>query len=204
MNCTLEQITLAVAECQAGNNFDENFRTIFVCCYGKVLRFFQKHNLRAADCEDLTQEVFLRVYRNITHVRNPAAFMAWLWMIVRRVFFDYLAEHRLTNAMFLSLESFNEEDEQFALDVADLSLESNPQEMVLDDEFEKIYWEAVNSLPGQMRNCTWHYLQGCTYQQIADLMGLSRGAVSKHLFDARAKIKAYLKRRYGGSLPDEL
>lgn len=205
MNCTKEQIDLVIAKCQATNKPGENFRPIFECYYPIVLRFFQRQNLKTADCEDLTQDVFLRVYRHIGSFRGESAFATWLFVIARRRFLDYLHEQGLTQQVGLERpESENEDDEQLALDIVDLSLESNPHDMALDGEFKKIYREAVDSLPGQMRSCTWLRLQGHTYQIIADRLGLSRGAVSKHLYDARGKIKAYLKRRYGDSLPDEL
>lgn len=206
MNCTKEQIELAIAECQAGNDFDENFRTIFVCCYERVVRYFKAQRIKkAADCEDLTQDVFLRVYRHIGSFRREASFETWLFAIARRRFLDYLREQRLTNQAGHAMpETFNEEHEQLARDIVDLSLGSNPGEMILDDEFKKIYLEALNSLPGQMRKCMWLCLEGHTYQQIADLLGLNRGTVSKHLYDARERIKAYVKRRYEDSSPDEL
>jgi len=209
MNCTNEQINLAIAKCQAVTEPGENFRPIFDCYYQKVLRYFKaQNNVRAEDCEDLTQEVFLLVYKNIKQFRKDAAFTTWLRPIMRNHLVDYLRKQGLTkqtkHAMPISLESFNEEHEQLALDIVELSLRSNPHEMNLDDEFKKICRDAINSLPGQMRSCTWLRLQGHTYKKIADHLGLSRGAVSKHLHDARAKIKVYLKRRYGDSLPDEL
>jgi RNA polymerase sigma-70 factor, ECF subfamily len=206
MNCTKEQIESAIAERQAGNNPGEKFRPIFECYYERVIRYFKAQRiLKAADCEDLTQDVFLRVYRHIGGFRNEASFTTWVLTIARNRFFDYLREQRLTNqAGHAKPESFNEEHEQLARDIVDLSLESNPREMILEKEFTKIYREALNSLPGQMCSCLLLRLEGYTYQQIADRLELNRGTVSKHLYDARAKIKAYLKRRYGGSLPDDL
>jgi RNA polymerase sigma-70 factor, ECF subfamily len=207
MNCTKEQIDLVIAKCQAVDEPGENFRPLFECYHARVLRYFRaQNNVRAEDCEDLTQEVFLLVYRNIKGFRKDAAFMTWLRPIMRNHLVDYLRKNGLTkqtkHAPPVSLESFNDEHDQLALDIVDLR--SNPHEMDLDDELKEICREAINSLPGQMRSCTWLRLQGHTYQKIADRMGLSRGAVSKHLHDARAKIKVFMKQRYGNSLPDEL
>ena len=210
MNCTLEEITLAVTQCQAGYNIDENFRTIFDCNYGMVFGFLKKQKgLKAEDCEELTQEVFLRVYKNLKDFRHESELATWLWRIMYRVFLDYLRRQRLTNqvghAIPVTLENFNEEHEQLAMDIVDLSLGSNPEKMTLDQEFKRFCREALNSLPDRMRRCMLFCLQGYTHQQIADLLGLSnRGTVSKQIFDARAKIRAYLKQRYGDSFPDEL
>ena len=205
MNCTKEQIELVIAECQAKSEPGESFRPILDCYYKRVLQFFQAKNTKPEDCDDLTQDVFVRVYRKIGGFRGESAFPTWLLAIAENRLRDYFRRQRRINQREQALsESFNEEHEQFAQDIVDLSLGSNPQERTLDEEFEKNYEDAVNSLPRQMRRCMLFCLQGYTYQQIADLMGLSRGAVSKHLSDARAKIAAYLRRIYGDSLPDEL
>lgn len=206
MNCTKEQIKLVIAECQAVNEPGEKFRPIFDCYYERVLGFLRsRRSLRPEDCEDLTQEVFLRVYRHIRAFRGEAAFTTWLLTIARNRFLDYLDEQGLNNQAGHALpESFNEEHEQLARDIVDLSLESNPHEKALDQEFKKIYREAINSLPPKMRNCMLLRLQGYTYKEIARLTEIDRGTVSKHLHDARAKIKAYLKRRFEGPLPNEL
>ena len=190
MNCTKEQIKLVIAECQAVNEPGEKFRPIFDCYYGKVLGFFRsQRNLRPEDSEDLTQEVFLIVYRKIKLFGHKSSFTTWLWAIMRNHLVDYFRTQRPANQVGQALpESFNEEHEQLARDIVDLSLDSNPYQIAL----KNICREALNSLPSQMRSCTLLRLQEYTYQEIADELGLTRGAVSKHLHDARARIKAYL------------
>jgi RNA polymerase sigma-70 factor (ECF subfamily) len=209
MNCTKEQIDLTLAKCQAANTPGENFRPIFDCYYPMVLRYFKaQNNVRPEDCEDLTQEVFVLVYNNVKDFRRDAAFTTWLRRIMTNHLVDYLRKNGLTkdakHAPPVSLDSFYEDGDQLALDVVELSLDSNPQEMALDGEFKTIYWEALNSLPPQMRSCILLRLQEHTYQEIADQLRLTSGAVSKHLHDGRLRIQTYLKRRYAGLLPGKL
>jgi RNA polymerase, sigma subunit, ECF family len=42
------------------------------------------------DTSDLAQEVFIRVWRNINNLRNPASFRSWLTQIVTNLFYDEL------------------------------------------------------------------------------------------------------------------
>ena len=202
MNCTKERIESVIAECQAVDEPDEEFRPIFECYYGWVLGFLRSRtSLQPEDCEDLTQEVFLIVSRKIKLFGHRSSFKTWLWAIMNHHLSDYFRNQRRTNQARHALpESFNEEHEQLARDIVDLSSESNPHERALDHEFEQIFREAVNSLPPKMRNCMLLRLQGYTYEEIARLTQIDRGTVSKHLYDARGKIKDYLKRRFEGEL----
>lgn len=201
MTFTQEQITVAITQCQAGSDFDRHFLTIHDCYYRQILGFFRgRQDLTEADCEELTQEVLIHVYRNIERFRHESRFGTWLWAINMNVLRDHWrkqgAAFRSGNANTVSIESFNEETEQLALEIADLA--PNALDRLVDGELLTNLREAINSLPRQMRNCMRHRVQGRTYQEIADLMGLDRGAVSKHLFDARDRIKTYLKERYAG------
>lgn len=201
MNCTKEELKLVIAECQAVNEPDEEFRPIFECYYGRVLGFFRSKNLRPEDCEELTQEVFLIVSRKIKLFGHRSSFTTWLWAVMNHHLIDHFRKQRRTNQVRHALpEDFNEEHEQLARDIVDLSLKSNPHERAVDHEFEQIFREAINSLPPKMRNCMLLRLQGYTYEEIARLTEIDRGTVSKHLYDARTKIKDYLKRRFEGKL----
>jgi RNA polymerase sigma-70 factor (ECF subfamily) len=86
-NCQFEDFELVIA-CQAGD------REAMECLVKKHQRSVTSLLYQLApdwgDTSDLSQEVFIRVYRGICTLRNPKTFRSWLNQIVVNLFYDEL------------------------------------------------------------------------------------------------------------------
>jgi len=89
----------------------------------------------SADAEDLTQEVFLKAYQNLSSLKEHRQFSFWLKRIAKNHCADWLRRRRENH---LSLEGIKvAESAQMA---------SSPEEMALKQELRKILWQAIDSL----------------------------------------------------------
>jgi len=145
------------------------------------------------DTTDLAQEVFIRVWRSINNLRNPASFRSWLTQIVTNLFYDELRKRpRQLNTLSLD-QSFESDDEQdnATRDVRDNA--AGPDEICQRKELNKVVREAMASLPDQFRNViVLRELEGLSYEEIAELTNADLGTVKSRISRARTKIQNIL------------
>ncbi len=150
------------------------------------------------DISDLAQEVFIRVYRHITSLRNPRTFRAWLNQIVINLFYDELRK-RPKKLSTISLDRPTEEEGDQAIECPDLS--HCPDEIVLNKELANFIRKAMQELPEQFRIViVLRELQGLSYEEIAESLGCELGTVKSRIARARTRLQLLLK-NYVEKLP---
>ena len=77
-----------------------------------VHRLLAQLNATASDIEDLTQDVFLRVFRNLHHFRGQASFYTWLYRITVNVFFDHSKKRKRSDLRLARIEAKHRRREQ--------------------------------------------------------------------------------------------
>lgn len=70
---------------------EESFSSLFGTFCGRVRRFFLLHGLDVSVAEDLSQEVFLKVYRKSSELRDAERFSGWIFAIARNVLIGHAA-----------------------------------------------------------------------------------------------------------------
>ncbi len=94
------RLQLLVVRCQAGD--ERAFGRLMATFGDRTLRYLRQLVGDAAD--DVQQEVWLTVYRNIHHLVNPAAFRTWLFRTTRHRAIDCLRRQRLEQRLFVDLD----------------------------------------------------------------------------------------------------
>ena len=123
------------------------------------------------DAEDAIQNCFIKLYRNIGQFKGESKFSSYLVKILMNCCYDILAKRKRNFDAVESPSVFNEENEW------SLSLET-----------------AIAMLPIKMRECFILFaVQGFKQVEIADIMGISEGAVKAHIFQAKKKLRDTLK-----------
>ena len=61
-----------IADLIAGRNTDESFRVLFGRYHPRVLGFFRHKGVSEDDARELTQDVFVSVFRGVSHIRSAA------------------------------------------------------------------------------------------------------------------------------------
>lgn len=138
------------------------------------------HVGRRGEADDLVQETFVRVCQGIGHLREAANFESWLYGIARRVALEWVRSRRGAPA---SLQT----------DEAPAPAPDEPVDEPLD-----ALRAAVATLPEEYRETlTLYYTRQLSYQEIADLQGITRAGVNQRLTRARAMLRTSLAGREG-------
>jgi RNA polymerase sigma-70 factor (ECF subfamily) len=169
---------------------DESFEEVFNQYYRLVVGFFTKRGFTLQEAEDLTQIVFLRVYKGRETFRGEARFSTWLFQICANVFRNNLRDR----------STQKRDAEEVSMDLADSSaLEgladggADPLHQTLGAEAKRKLRTALSDLPPQMRRCVeLRVYEDLKYREIAERMKISIDTVKAHLFQARQILKGTL------------
>lgn len=137
------------------------------------------------DADDVCQEAFLAAFRNIEQCRNPGRFRGWFLKIVR---------NRALNAVVSESRKAT-----VSIDIAgDRAGSENPHADLEGKELRfKLHGMAQTLSVTQERVFRLHDVEGWSYGEIAEELGLSYGACRVHLHKARKRMRAKL----GGEAP---
>lgn len=145
------------------------------------------------DTADLAQEVFIRIYRSINTLRNPASFRSWLTQIVTNIFYDELRKRPRRVATVSMDESVDDgEESDSTKDILDES--SRPDEKALIQEMSEAIRQAMTKLPEQFRTAiVLREMEGLTYEEIALITKTEMGTVKSRIARARTKLQELLQ-----------
>lgn len=135
------------------------------------------------DREDACQEVFLKVYKNLSKFNCQSKLSTWIATIAYRTAINYMKKSRKASAR--EAEKLRENYE-----VADMSTEQK-----LDSRDIKYYiHEQISKLPLPYRTVlTLFHLQEMNYAEIVEVTGMPEGTVKSYLFRARKLLKERLQ-----------
>jgi len=151
--------------------------------------FRMAHN--AASAEDLSQEVFLRVYRSREKYEPSAKFTTWLYRIATNLAVNHARDTRHDRPE--TMASLDEPDEESGqtLDVADDSLTA--EQNIIRKERMKAIRAKVQALPERQRMAViMHKYQQMDYRGIAEVLKLSESATKSLLFRAYETLRGQL------------
>lgn len=141
---------------------------------------------------DLTQEVLLKVARNIQTLKNPKCFKGWLNQIITNTCYDELRKQKKkpeTISIDYACEALNI---NFKIDIPDNK--SKPIEKCITSECEKHIKSAIRELPENFRIAiVLREFQGLSYEEIAKTTNSSLGTVKSRISRARIKLQEVLK-----------
>jgi RNA polymerase sigma-70 factor (ECF subfamily) len=137
------------------------------------------------DAEDLTQEVFVRVFRSL-HTYTPGTFEGWLHRITTNLFLDQARRKQRIRFDALS-------DERAARIP---SVTAGPDKAFVDRTFDDDVESALAALPPDFRAAVVLCdIEGLTYEEIAEILGAKLGTVRSRIHRGRAMLRAALAHR---------
>ena len=149
------------------------------------------------DAADMAQEAFIKAYNSLTAFRGDSKFSVWLYRIVSNVCLDFLRSRSRKQTVSLSTE--NDDGEEVELDIAD---ETHSPEQLLDRSLTRdAVRRGLAALPPDHREILLlREIQGLSYEEIADVLGLEAGTVKSRIFRARKKLCSVLIK--DGNIPE--
>jgi RNA polymerase sigma-70 factor (ECF subfamily) len=161
--------------------------------HAQAVANFLYHSLGdAAEAEDLTQNVFLQVYKSAARYRVTAKFTTWLFTIARNLCLNEL--RRRARHPALSLDAPPPEFEDAPARAVPDTRPDGPVDTLLLSELEAKIQEALGDLPEAQRTAILLYReQDLSYDDIAAVLGCSLTAVKSLIHRGRETLKRRLK-----------
>lgn len=168
------------------------FETLMQIHYSPVLNFINRFCANRESAEDLTQEVFLRVYKSASRYKPKAQFKTWLYTIAKNV---CLNELRKSKDFVTSLDAAAiSGDVEVQKQLADPN-NPGPDEEVIRKEKALVIRQAISDLPENQRLAViLRRFDHFSYAEIAEILEVSDKAVKSLLSRAKVNLKHRLSR----------
>ena len=176
---------LLIEQCLAGDQaaweqiVRQNWRKVFNVAY----KFVGKHD----EAEDLTQDIFLKIFKALKSFDRRANFQTWIISISRNLCIDHY-------------RSVRKERQTIARDVDSSDLQPattdrGPYAQAEHQDLRAQLRQALESLPITLRTAVvLRDLQELSYQEIADRLGLPEGTVKSRINRGRIELAHQLRR----------
>ncbi|MBT9332152.1 sigma-70 family RNA polymerase sigma factor [Acidipila sp. 4G-K13] len=187
---------ILVQRCLDGDSFawTELVKAYHRRVYGLCYRFTGS----AQDAEDLTQDVFIKVYGNLASFDlTRGTFQTWITTMTRNLLVDHFRrtrQQRVTDSMDAGWE---EADEQ---PLAHRLSDSGPtqHDRAVRREIEKMVQEALTKISPELREAViLRDLQDMDYKEIAQVLHIPEGTVKSRISRGRAELARLLERNKG-------
>jgi RNA polymerase sigma-70 factor (ECF subfamily) len=168
--------------------------------FAEVVRRYQSHVDKLLyhlapdwqDRSDLAQEVWIRVYKNVKKLHDPAKFRGWLSRITTNLFYDELRKRKRV-ASPLSLDAPRKTNDG-EMDWEIPSDNPSPDDDLATKEFYDKLRVAIADLPEAFRTTiVLREIEGMPYEDIAQITGVSLGTVKSRIARARLKLQSILQ-----------
>lgn len=185
------------------------FEELMLRFQGRVLSLLRHLVGNRDTAEDLTQEVFLRVYRARKNYKPGAKFSTWLFTIANNVALNALRSKSRKPEVQLGV-SRNDASKSDAILLAENSILASsgmiPARRIDKQELKEMVRLAIDSLGERQRMAVLlHKFEGMSYIDIAEIMEMTPQGVKSLLCRARINLRdalqAYMQR---GERPQEL
>ena len=134
--------------------------------------------------EEITQDIFLSVYKKLQTLKNPNRFAGWLYVIAARRCFAWCKKKRIP---MKSLDAMSTEELE---ELAYTYYEVEHREADLNEQHREVVKRLLQKLPESERTVvTLHYLGEMSCEAISEFLGVSPNTVKSRLHRARKRLK---------------
>ncbi|MFN3324249.1 MAG: RNA polymerase sigma factor [Bryobacteraceae bacterium] len=168
------------AEASSSIVLDQDVERIYEQTRGSLLRFVRSLGLAPPDAEEIAQEVFLALFRHLRAGKPRDNLRGWIFRVGHN-----LALKQRSRGLRLSIRG---EFAETPLDPA-----PDPEEQAADNQHRHRLLAAIDALPERDRNCLSLRAEGLRYREIAEVLGISLGAVAQSIERSLARLSRIRK-----------
>jgi RNA polymerase sigma-70 factor (ECF subfamily) len=168
--------------------------------FGQLVRAYDQSVLRLAmnllrspdDAQDIYQEAFMRVYKNLHTFRFDCSFQTWLYRIVTNLCLDQLRRRKVRKEE-PTVVATSEGTLDRAETAPEIRADSDPQRHLFSGQIRRKVKEVLNQLtPRERMVFEMRHYQGLRLRHIGEILGTTEEAAKNCLFRANQKMRSAL------------
>jgi RNA polymerase sigma-70 factor (ECF subfamily) len=180
---TGSQVTSLVKEARAGSR--TAFEQLVGLFQADVFRMVFYRTRSAMDAEDLTQEIFMKAFKNLSGLKAVDRFRSWLFSIALNRVRDFNRKKRF-RALFGAFDDCNEVAQSYA------EIRDHPE--ALDNLMIQDFWKQIGLLLDKLSRMEsevflLRFMDHLSIKEISRVLGKSESTVKTHLYRALQKFK---------------
>jgi RNA polymerase sigma-70 factor (ECF subfamily) len=145
------------------------------------------------EAKEKSQEVFLRVYKHLPSFEGTSSFYTWVYRIAVNLCIDHYRKKKVKSYEYDDGYRHRPALQEEVFPVVSSASRETPTGRLLREELAAKIHEAMGKLsPKHRQVLVLRELEGLSYQEIADVVGISIGTVMSRLHHARKKMQARL------------
>lgn len=176
-----EEMLELVENAKSGSQkaFTALYSTLYSQTYSHILSLVKDREL----AEDLTSDTYIKAFTKIHKFRHDISFPMWVKTIAVNTVIDHMRRKHM-NIVDKSID-----DEGFNTQFID-EYDSSPEDSYIEKERRVIVERNIDNLNGKQRQVvSLRYIDGLSYREIAERVGISIGTVKSYISKATKKIK---------------
>lgn len=165
------------------SNYDKIVDSYKNRVFGMAYKFTNDYD----ETQDLAQEVFLKIYRQIKNFRGDSKLSTWIYRISVNTCLDWKKKKQRIKSINFS-NMVNEENKDQTIDIKDDS--PMPDEIILQDEDQKIVHDLIYQLSDKYKTVLiMYHFNEMSYEDIANSLNIPQRTVETRLYRARRMLK---------------
>ena len=192
MELDYEYLAQLVRKTQKGDS--DAFAELYTATYQKQYRFAYQYVKDPYLAQDILQDVYILVLKNIHTLKNPRLFVSWLHQITFRICFDTFKRKQIQEA------ELSQDDAHLSpIHSASDGGANDPEKHILKQDTQIQIMNAIQSLPPHLAQpVIMRYYNNMSIDDISDAMDLSRSTIKRRIQKARKMLEDILRTEKGG------
>lgn len=167
------------------------FSEIIIRYEERLLRYIIRISfLDIADAENLLQEVFIKVYKNIHDFDFKFPFSSWIYRIAHNVTIDYYRKNKkfINNIVW-------QDSEEYEKIISNIESDNKPDKVFENNENKEILYKALQKLKVNYKEVLiLKFIEGKSYEEIGEILMISIGTVGTLINRAKKQLKEELEK----------
>jgi RNA polymerase sigma-70 factor (ECF subfamily) len=152
----------------------------------RVLRLVGRFIRDSMECEDVTQEAFIKAYRALPNFRGHSAFYTWLY----RIAVNTAKNHLVSAGRRPPSQDLDAEEASNSVAGAGFVDLNTPESTLMNAELIGVIRQTIADLPETLREAiVYREFDGLSYEEIAEVMDCPIGTVRSRIFRARETLE---------------
>ncbi len=182
---------LALVE-RAAKGDREAYRVLVEKYQNRVYSLVLSMTKSREDAEDIVQESFVKAYLSLKNFRGDSSFYTWIYRVAYNMAIDFQRRNSRRGEVLSSPKLNEDGQESRALEA--VATDGNPEESAERKQLAESLGKAMSQLSEEHRTVVMlREVDGMSYSEIADVLGLSQGTVMSRIHYAKKYLQKALK-----------